>query len=241
MSAPLPPGLIVARSFLSPSMHDNLLTNCLLLSRSCQQQALVAPARDATIPQPMEVRSARHNLRSEERFSPLRIADGDTVLSCEHFARYGEEGHALTYFRGNANIPSFVKQLVIPRVEDSVAPVAQLRAAKAEPLVWKMTLNVYRTTSAEHVAGFPFHVDIPSNGVVTMILSLLSGAHMDLRPLHDDDNSASLCGVHMEASSLVVLSGEARYKWMHRTLPAPSPPGTQPGHVSRVSVVLGCQ
>lgn len=30
------------------------------------------------------------------------------LLRCEHFAKYGEKGHELSYFRGNANIPSAI-------------------------------------------------------------------------------------------------------------------------------------
>ena len=34
---------------------------------------------------------------------------GGEKLTAQHFKRYGEDGHELTYFIGNENIPPFVK------------------------------------------------------------------------------------------------------------------------------------
>jgi hypothetical protein len=45
--------------------------------------------------------AAQHNLPSEEMFVPVAAVEESTgrTLRCEHFARYGEDGHELTYFR----------------------------------------------------------------------------------------------------------------------------------------------
>merc|ERR1711970_1455154 len=65
--------------------------------------------RMGDIPQPLEGRISRaHNLQRERTFVPLRVKDPvqGTERRCEHFAEYGSAAHALSYFRGNENIPS---------------------------------------------------------------------------------------------------------------------------------------
>ena len=59
-----------------------------------------------------KVQSSQHNLKSEETYVALQVPDVTAastkhvpLLRCEHFAKYGEKGHELSYFRGNANIP----------------------------------------------------------------------------------------------------------------------------------------
>jgi hypothetical protein len=185
------------------------------------------------------------------------------TLRCEWFPSYGEEGHGLGYFRGNENIPILCRDLVLPLVARHVAPVQQLIVSKALlaqlragprgtesgvgpsetedgnalSLQWKMTLNTYSMGAAE-VPGFPYHVDLPANGPITMIATLRRGATLELR--HKDAAAgATPESLVLQPGSLVVLSGEARYEWEHRVLSSPGSGGEE--DISRVSTVFGCQ
>jgi hypothetical protein len=237
------PGLVYLKQFISPAQSLSLTQACLALNRRCNAVAAEkGTSAAAFIPQPMHVRSSHHNLRSEESYVPLVIKDdvGEAALRCEHFARYGEEGHELTYFRGTANIPASIGNAVIPLVQEKVAPVKDLLQAKKD-LNWKLTLNIYKVQTLQlepTLAGFPFHVDIPSNGVITMILSLIQGAQIQLVK---DDKEDDVRSLFMEPDSLLVLSGESRYRWRHRVLPSVSSHSGAHGEVGRISVVLGCQ
>jgi alkylated DNA repair dioxygenase AlkB len=100
-----------------------------------------------------------------------------------------------------------------------------------------MTLNTYSMGAAE-VPGFPYHVDLPANGPITMIATLRRGATLELR--HKDAAAGTTPErIILQPGSLVVLSGEARYEWEHRILSSPGSGGEE--GISRVSIVFGCQ
>lgn len=106
-------------------------------------------------------------------------------------------------------------------------------AAPGADLTWKLTANFYRRTNGA-VAGFPFHVDIPTNGVVTMILNVQRAARFEIA-------KGDACeALDMPVGALLILSGESRYEWMHRVLPS-AEPGAGGHAVERVSLVLGYQ
>ena len=248
------PGLLYLPQFVNAVQHNALVASCLALRRRVAAAADGQHAAAASIPQPEYVKSAEHNLRTEEAFVPVQVDDdgGDWPwplaededllrLRCEHFARYGEDGHELTYFRGNRNIPRFVSESVVKLAQMKVPAVKDLAA----DLNWKLTMNAYRAVQGSHrTAGFPFHVDIPANGEVTMILSLQRGATLQLA--HEGDiQSQRLTAVEMEPGGLLVLSGEARYNWRHRVLPMEDEHAEEmngkrlEGDVRRISLVLG--
>lgn len=237
--ADLARGLAYLPSFLSPPLHSEVLQHCITLNRLADTQARGTEASSTEIPQPKHVESSEHNLSTRESFARVFLSDGNRKLRAEHFVRYGEQGHELTYLRGNDNIPAFVKELLLPTIL-TVPCVAELsNSVGNRTLNWKMTLNIYREHGAA-LAGFPFHVDIPSNGAVTMILSLMAGARMEL--VHESDTkNADVRVVDMEPSSLLVLSGEARYNWRHRVLPTNVANKVAQNEIGRVSLVLGCQ
>jgi hypothetical protein len=192
-----------------------------------------ATSETARIPQPDFVRSAKHNLASEEFFTRVVLEEENARrLSCEYFPRYGEDGHALCYFRGNANLPDFVLAGVVPSIRPTLEQASLVQPG--QELTWKLTMNFYRSVAGT-VAGFPFHVDIPANGVVTMILNVHKEALFQIA------RNETVMDVPLPVGSLLVLSGESRYEWKHRVLPMSSDGSASPGEVERVSIVLGFQ
>jgi hypothetical protein len=80
-------------------------------------------------------------------------------------------GHSLAYLRNNRNIPSFVKESIVSKLLADNELIMCLQKEAKKELNWKMTLNMYYFTKASEqeqeqmlLAGFPFHMDIPSNG-----------------------------------------------------------------------------
>lgn len=172
--------------------------------------------------------SQQHNLKSDEHYKVLKIDQRD----CQHFERYGENGHTLTYFIGNKNIPSCVEGL-----KEKIANLEEVRArfAKNMRLTWNMTFNTYGSVNRVR-SGFPFHVDIPSNGAITSIFTLLSDAELQMKRFHDANPTFS---VTLEPNSLLLLSGDSRWKWQHRILSSPLQSSML--KIERMSVVLGCR
>ena len=215
--------------------------SCALLVRRSLElyarlEAQLAPApqlQSARIPQPAFVCSAKHNLPSEEHYARLRLTEaGELVIRCEYFPRYGEDGHALCYFQGNANLPDFVRDDLVAGIRQTVEREGLVD--EGQELTWKLTMNFYKSIGGQ-VAGFPFHVDIPSNGVVTMILNVHREA---LFQIARDD---AVTDVELPVGGLLVLSGESRYEWKHRVLPKKADRPDTPGVIERVSLVLGYQ
>jgi hypothetical protein len=225
------PGLFVYPDHFSEEQCDRLVGRSLelhtRLEAAVSQSATVETAH---IPQPEFVRSAKHNLASEEFYTRVVLVEANArELRCEYFPHYGEDGHALCYFRGNANLPDFAHEL-LPTIRTTIE-----RAGLADPgreLTWRLTMNFYESVEGT-VAGFPFHVDIPANGVVTMILNIHKEALFQIA-------REVVVDVPLPVGSLLVLSGESRYQWKHRVLPMASR-ALIPGGVERISLVLGFQ
>ncbi len=226
------PGLFVYPDYFPPVACAALLRESLALYARLEDAAEPGKVEKVHVPQPEFVRSARHNLPGEEFYTRVSLEEaGGRALNCEYFPRYGEDGHALCYFRGGPNLPDFVRGDLVDRVRGTMEEAGLARPD--QELTWKLTANFYRSVGGT-VAGFPFHVDIPANGVVTMILNVQREALFQIAK-----GEASM-DVHMPVGCLLVLSGESRYEWKHRVLPSPGGGGA-PGGVERVSLVLGFQ
>lgn len=198
------PGALYFRHFLGVDEQRVFLQRCQKLNRILQEEASRAleqqPLEDTKVPQPKFVKSAAHNLASDERFVRLEVEDPSQAnartagapLNCEYFPEYGEDGHALAYFRNNPNIPLFVQNLLLPRLVREVSPVAQLMQEKNsdELMNWKMTFNTYSLKpGTKTLAGFPFHTDLASNGNVTMIATLMNKATLQI--VHKDHSDVN--------------------------------------------------
>ena len=127
------------------------------------------------------------------------------------------------------SIPRFLSESVVklahrqvPAIQ-SLAPGTRLSPPAPTDLDWNMSFNTYRATqqgSGPSLEAFPFHVDTPTAGEVTMILGLMSGATLELAHESDPENKG-IVSVEMEPGGLLVLAGEARHNWRHRcVLPA---------------------
>jgi hypothetical protein len=227
------PGLLVYSDYFSGAACATLAQESLRLHARLEEAvANISTIEQAHIPQPGFVRSSKHNLPSEEYYKRVKLTESyQRILKCEYFPRYGEDGHSLCYFRGNENLPDFVIETLLAPIQCTMCEAGL--AALTQELTWKLTMNFYKNVGGT-VAGFPFHVDIPANGVVTMILNAQREV---LFQITRDD---IVKDIRLPVGSLLVLSGESRYEWKHRVLPmASASPAT--GGVERVSLVLGFQ
>lgn len=168
--------------------------------------------------------SRQHNLKSDEFYKKVRLNE----IDCQHFDRYGDNGHTLTYFIGNKNIPKYLEGL-----KNKIESLEEVHALEGV-LNWNFTFNTYRSLNVVR-PGFPFHIDTPSNGEITSIFTLLSDADLQMKKETDQDPVYS---VKLVPGSLRLLTGEARWKWQHRVLP--SERTAQDGRIERMSLVLGC-
>jgi len=228
------PGLFVDPTYLTAEQCKICVAELLALYAQLESAVRARMERVSTsMGQPGFVRSAKHNLASDESYLPIKLdqAHGRRV-TCEYFPRYGETGHALGYLQGQANLPDFLQHGLLDDVRNTMHILGLVESDQR--LTWKLTLNFYRNVNGT-VAGFPFHVDIPSNGVVTMILNVQREALFQIAK-HE-----TITDIELPVGSLLVLSGESRYEWKHRVLPQPSHDATPPGQVERVSLVLGFQ
>jgi len=228
VEVPALPGLGVERGFLAGTERRRAL----LAARALALQARDQAAHDTSTPH----ESTAHNLNRPERFQSLRLPllDG-RIARCEHFRDYGD-GHELTYFRSELptlGLPdSWLEQLAaLPAVRAEVdASRARLGRDLAAPWRWKLTLNRYAYDAG---AGFPWHIDLTSNGAASLILNLggpgaLEFAQQpgDRRPGAQSDHGVlpgeelePIGRVDLEDGDLLVVTGPARWDYAHRVLP----------------------
>jgi hypothetical protein len=225
-------GLFVYPDHFDESQCSLLVRQSLELHTRLEEAVARAPtAEKARIPQPEFVRSEKHNLSSEEFYTRVVLAESNQrLVRCEYFPKYGEEGHALCYFRGNANLPDFAREGLLAPIRQSIEQDGLVAAGQG--LTWKLTMNFYKSVGGT-VAGFPFHVDIPTNDVVTMILNIHKEALFQIA------KGDVVTDIQLPVGSRLLLSGESRYEWKHRVLPMASTGSTSAGAVERVSLVLG--
>lgn len=226
-------GLFFYPNYFSQDECSSLIGEALVLYDRLEEKLNAEEKLESVdIPQPEFVRSAQHNLESEEHFARIRLLESaHREIRCEYFPRYGEDGHALGYFRGNNNIPDFVHDSLIRRIHSTI--IHHSFVTKEQEVTWKLTANYYKTIQGR-VAGFPFHVDIPANGVVTMITNIHQEA---LFQIAKDD---LVKDIHLPIGSLLLLSGESRYEWKHRVLPKEDK-NSHENEIKRISLVLGFQ
>jgi len=237
-SAGWPPGLYVFEDFGAPTPETakGVVNGARALIDAVNAAAGGGgEGRVADIPQPLEGRISRaHNLQRERKFVPLRVKDpvDQTERRCEHFAEYGSAAHALSYFRGNENIPSVCNPILAALLEEEAV------TSLGEHLHWKLTLNDYKASTEDALAEaggalFPWHTDLAANGEITAISTLLAPAIMEFAPHADAPGAPTR--IVAKPGTLVLLSGDARWKWVHRAMPHPDAAGK-----ARISLVLGC-
>jgi alkylated DNA repair dioxygenase AlkB len=233
--ASFPPGLRLIENFLPASKEIILRNKSLELV-----QQISSAIKHSQMVKTKTYLSKQHNLETEEFYHKIRLTDENRKnLEAQHFAKYGDDGHSLTYFIGNSNIPHYVQTQLIPSLEKLQPPIHEPSLASKSPQ-WRFSFNIYRSVNSQR-AGFPWHFDTASNGTATAIYTLLSEAHMELKQPSD---SSAAYKIALPPNSLLILSGEARWKWQHRVLSENNDSGPLSGDeapVKRLSLVLGCQ
>eukprot|EP01098_Paradermamoeba_levis_P003959 TRINITY_DN1740_c0_g1_i1.p1 TRINITY_DN1740_c0_g1~~TRINITY_DN1740_c0_g1_i1.p1 ORF type:complete len:185 (-),score=46.77 TRINITY_DN1740_c0_g1_i1:260-814(-) len=153
------PGLIFIPDFVDHQTQQKLVQHSFDL-----KSKIIKRAEAANV-----YKSQGHNLLKERLYKLLYVEDGTKEepmrrINAQHFTNYGDQGHDLTYFIDNKNIPNFVKEALVPRLE-------ALEVVKSinhdGPLNWRLTLNTYEKNETVAQAGFGWHKDIAVNGVVT--------------------------------------------------------------------------
>jgi hypothetical protein len=239
-SAGWPPGLYVFEDFGAPTPETakGVVNGARALIDAVNAAAGGGgEGRVADIPQPLEGRISRaHNLQRERKFVPLRVKDpvDQTERRCEHFAEYGSAAHALSYFRGNENIPAVCEPILAALLKEEAV------TSLGDQLHWKLTLNDYKASTEDALAEaggalFPWHTDLAANGEITAISTLLAPAIMEFAPHADLAANEKPTRIVAKPGTLVLLSGDARWKWVHRAMPHPDAAGK-----ARISLVLGC-
>eukprot|EP00933_Yihiella_yeosuensis_P051809 TRINITY_DN49782_c0_g1_i1.p1 TRINITY_DN49782_c0_g1~~TRINITY_DN49782_c0_g1_i1.p1 ORF type:complete len:266 (-),score=41.66 TRINITY_DN49782_c0_g1_i1:400-1197(-) len=213
-----------------------------LEGHACQALASQARELDAKIRthrQGAESHTSKaHNLPFEKLYKLIRFEDvPGRILNAQSFVDYGSDGHDLTYFINNENIPSFIHEELVSRISQMSA-VKDLRSTMDTSPKWRFTLNVYRKISSQQ-AGFGWHKDIATNGDITSITTIFGSAVFQIRPEGKDD-CTTICSIPLIPGSIVLLSGDSRWKWEHRILPSETST-VQSQDVGRISLVLGCR
>ena len=221
------PGLVLVDNFFNTKECEELISESLVIQTELSKYEN-KQLSSTNIPQPNFVKSENHNLTSKENFIRVTLEQAQNrEINGEFFPRYGEEGHLLAYFRGNENLPDFINA-VFPRIKQLIEDKSLITRELKDS--WRLTMNFYKNIEGT-VSGFPFHVDIPANGVITMIMNIHREANFQIT------NGDDIVDLKLPVGALVVLSGESRYKWKHRVLTSQS--NSENLSIDRISLVLG--
>jgi len=224
------PGLIYIPDFLNEKSQQDLLKHSLILQSKIAEISTSASA----------YKSKSHNLNKDRFYKLLNLQDlPGRKINAQRFEDYGDTGHELTYFMHNHNIPAFIQELLIPRIEelDVVKKLKLYTAAQLQPFDWRFTFNIYNYSHARQ-PGFDWHTDIPANGDITSITTLLSSTDFELRKQSEPEITYS---VPLSPGSIVLLSEEVRWGWEHRVVPQAHDFTVPQNMISRISLVLGCK
>lgn len=239
-SRSFPPGLVFLSRFLEESQRTPVQARAKELYRKIISQQQTAPTQEAR-----SYLSKYHNLKSKEYYKAVHFEDQDgRKISCQYFQKYGEEGHQLSYFIGNNNIPRFIQTDLITRMLD-IPEVRNLK--EADKGIWNFTFNTYalleNASKLATMAGFPYHKDIESNGEITAIYSLGEESTFEIRHPERPDQVTRFPLVD---NSFILLSGPARWDYEHRVIPVVIQKKTSQlwneiEAIKRISLVLGIQ
>jgi len=244
------PGLVLVQDFLSRDQHDKVFTEVILTSDMAQEMAylsdipaMVSPAHNI----PIRSEYIPVKLPLEGQFGTSSKTKSGNTLSAEHFCNYGQ-GHRLTYYRGNENIPllglplNFLDRLSGLKVIEQEVRSSRQRFGRGTVLddepkhKWRLTLNHYPLSGySGGRVGFPWHRDLEANGAATAILGLGSPGRLEfgkssnfdlaLPPPKDNlversESVEPVRSITLRPGSLLILTGPARWHFVHRVLPS---------------------
>lgn len=226
------PGLVIYRNFLGkklPEMTEKAVDLHLNIAEDLKRSH--GEIRKTHV-------SKQHNISSERSYQLVKVREAaGKVLQGQHFLDYGDLGHTLTYFIGNGNIPDFIKEELILRIQE----IAEVKAlGEVEKLNWRFTFNAYKAGN-QKLSGFAFHKDIASNGIITLIYSIGARSLFQIRLPGEPLTTQAF---PLVSDSLVLLSGEARWNFEHSVIPvdirSDSLLDRRVKEIRRFSLVLGC-
>lgn len=220
------PGLVYQPNFLAENVRQSLYAQALrLYDKICTHREGASMHK-----------SQGHNLLFERHYRLLYFEDTPgRKINAQNFVDYGSPGHELTYFINNQNIPGFIHEELISRISQ-MEPVQALASQTENSLNWRFTFNVYKEEAAKQ-AGFDWHKDIATNGEITSITTIFGNATFQIRP-EDKTSYSATYSLPLTPGSIVLLSGDSRWKWEHRVLSQET--STADG-IGRISLVLGCR
>ena len=233
------PGLFLLRDFFALAASESQVQNCMEYHRRLESGFLETENKSST---PIAFALDDHQASpssSAEQFGHIQLLESSArKIVCDYFPRYGEDGHALAYFRKARNLPDFVLDSILPSVGKTVLENSRLLGLKDLPaderdLDWRLTFNFYSDVAGT-IAGFPYHVDVPAYGNVTMILNVQRTV------LFQITDGSEVVDIDLPVGGLLLLSGASRFQWKHRVVPTQTLPAEQ-GKVARISIVLGIQ
>jgi alkylated DNA repair dioxygenase AlkB len=225
------PGLVLRYDFLKNKQNEEIQKKAMEL-----HQKIISQQNTPFIQLKKPFLSKNHNLKSNKSYYNIQFNDeSNTKKSCQHFKAYNENGHTLTYFIGQKNIPNFIQEQLISRILD-IPEVSNLKGAREGD--WNFTFNTYASDQSAKVPGFGYHKDIAFNGTITLIYSIGQQSIFNIRHPQEPDRVTSLPLVN---NSLVLLSDTARWDYEHCVVPVAVDKETpQLGHqIRRMSLVLG--
>lgn len=229
------PGLYVYPDFLHTEQQYELQKQALHLHRM-----LLNNVTDSKVQRCTTFLSKYHNLKSNEYYRRVEIDDpSGKKIRCQHFEKYSEDGHKLTYFIGNSNIPKFITNLI-----SSVLQLPEvLKISQKNQDEWNFTFNTYATSNKNPsvLSGFDFHKDIKLNGEVSMIYSIGASSNFQIR---HPDKIDEVQTIPLRHNSLILLSEESRWDYEHRVASVkmndePSLFEDEIESIKRISLVLG--
>ena len=169
------------------------------------------PAYDRNAPVLADIdglRYVREFLSEEEQHRTLRNIDrapwqDDLKRRVQHYGwRYDYQSRIVSHDMRIGEFPMWLQSLA-----------AKLRDA-----------GMFRRTPDQAIVneylpgqGIAMHVDRQCFGPVVATISLCDAWHMDLRPLRGSPSETR--HILLQAGSVLILSGEARYRWMHGISP----------------------
>jgi hypothetical protein len=128
------PGLKIYPNFLSPVEEKEIQERAIAL-----HQKILGSFQSSSVQRSTTTAPSYFESRCEVVGGPVEIAEGKKING-QHFKKHNMEGHKWTDFKGNENLPEFIKNGVLSRILDLPAVQA---FRQGMPLNWNFTLNTY--------------------------------------------------------------------------------------------------
>jgi len=207
------PGMLMYKNFISPQHHEYILKKAL------RDQRLMKKYIAERQPPMSTMKVHQFNLES---YSPVKLVDDEGHgRSAQTYPVYIEPGRTLALFVGYDNVPIYVWNLL----RDMKSDIEEMKTMKVlDELMWRLTMNFYDMTKEDIVP--PFHREVEENGIITTILALENPSTVEMikggytKDGFPKDSKYKIEKIELDPMSMLVMTGEARWEWLYRVLPA---------------------